>query len=733
MSDTNEDPPEEEEEEEEHQAEQEEEPEPAEKDWEDTIEVQGKDRVLKIKIAEGDFEKWAMYGLFDDSYWMVKTLGEETAPNANKTVTLINTGALWEIYHPSHETEQQNNTKQDDPEEEDEEDSKDEAREDIDPASTETVELDILTLIVTQSPDCGGVLFGYDTVQINTTCKWFSETINGPSMLSFGKILLDTVEFARKKNPEKTFRSDFSPFFDSASSAGDITTPEHPSGFFDHILATWQTAGIQPSKMIDPTSLLHQDVLVLLYRFLSRVPEKILDEITCATTTTADDDEPTTPVILQCISRTIKEMVALNQKKFPKELFLSCPGCREIHGIYKKRGREEGKPKYYKGDPVRGEPDFVLSFHVNYGWRLRRNGSVIFVAGGVVDLLPTDPARWLKMVEGSNLERSVPLYIMPSGLQKSTPLTKYLENPTHDPIVSTNYNNGSILYFSDFLLLIMMIEYRRGLALGFERLLDWKLRRNRPLTDPIGFHHLLFMNSHLSTQECVLRLVESSPQVFKALGKVPLRPFIMTCLPRFSSEAVLKLGSILHLIVADAEESQLDTYGTQLAPTDEVVVQNFVKNCRSFKTHYEEAYELLSKRNVVPKLVELVEKHGLLYTDVFLFHAVEAGNIDVVEYLITEAKLPAVIRKSFYMAPVPLLPYVVEKKQTDMLLMLIRNGHSLNVVWDYGSQSGIQYVRAHYSQRDKQQIFTLWKELEADRMKDPETGFGMLRPASRVY
>ena len=69
----------------------------------------------------------------------------------------------------------------------------------------------------------------------------------------------------------------------------------------------------------------------------------------------------------------------------------------------------------------------------------------------------------------------------------------------------------------------------------------------------------------------------------------------------------------------------------------------------------------------------------------------------------------------------------MEHKLTDMLLMLIERGYSLNSGWLDSKEYGVTFIENQFNPEDANTILKAWRSKEESRSIDPTTTFGMLR------
>ena len=610
----------------------------------------------RVHLCEG-LERWALHALHDDLYWTKKALSgnttgddDEDAPlppqqSINLMMVLEKTDdGAWDakILVPDKPEEAEgDNEESGTPEQEDEEGEEPEepeagAAEDASPVeevAPPQIRCDLLSLVVSQSTQCAAFFLAKQETTLDALVSFCGTTL-APDSRDFNNMFLMAVRAALEENPERSFQVAYQTFFGRPL----IIRERQPDSatFYADIMKDWSAAGLAVQHICADDIQYQHDVL-LFTKMLARCTPATFARLSAPPPEEDEEDKSEHRVTLPPFMAKVLTYETAEQKPYPKEIAVLCED-EAISGRYRKRGEEGGKPRYWKGDPVKGEGCYHIFYTENYGWRFRLDDQVLYVCRGVaVEDLPIRVQKW---TQAHAPRKTFDIVLTPAPLVGIIPKKSRLERDATDPILTSCYAPRDTppcslqLRCSDIALLLLMLDYHRGTALLFDNLLQFKLNQPRALTDPVGWPHLLYMHLPLAVPEAQMKVIETAREFLRPLGLVELKPFLTDIVPKLSPD-------LEHYLVSHC-------YDIILQQSDRGGKDECVKHCVHQEKYRLEAEKALAQKDSVEALKTTAKNRLLVYDDTFLYKAVMADDVDAVVYLLDECKLPPQVRQLKY-------------------------------------------------------------------------------------
>eukprot|EP01063_Lacrimia_lanifica_P024659 TRINITY_DN32528_c0_g1_i1.p1 TRINITY_DN32528_c0_g1~~TRINITY_DN32528_c0_g1_i1.p1 ORF type:complete len:810 (+),score=308.35 TRINITY_DN32528_c0_g1_i1:69-2498(+) len=612
------------------------------------------------------------------------------------------------------------------------------------------VEVDLFTLIVSQSVECASFFLKAMPGAVSLAnamelaCLSLDEQSAGRRLM---QDIVGAMQLARGVAPDAgaapaettLHRVDFTPIVAAADSCREKAkgaVGEHYA-FYERTVELLQNAGAGPSVPMDTSCFTRVEDFMVYYNIIMRAREEDLVKMAAAS---GDEEEggdeegeskpaatghiPLPPLVMDAF----KVFRQLERDGIGRTLRVICPSRPEIDGTYVKRGRENGFPRYWKGDPVKGATPCWLVCHATNGWQIKLGDAVAVMSRSVQTepgLTPIRPCLW---TAAKSPYPKVELHILSEAHAALLPkkLGKVVEVAKADPVLTRflGYDDvpsvKRVVRASDFLLLTLFLQARNASFVAFEKLLAQKAAKPRPVGDPTGWAHILYMCAGRADCDIVSALIAKTWEpVFRPAGLFSLEAFVNDVVPSLDLRLIAECVPLLFPYV---DPSAAYMQNEECA---------FVAAVKKYEVVYRKAHAMFSQGSCSPEEVGLLrslrEQSKLVFDATTLGVAVRAGNVRGVAYLIDEVGLPPHFREVVYQAGNPVMPYVIQHQLTDMVLMLIDRNLDLNATWDNGLMSGVRFIREHYPAADRDRVLARWKAKTAESESNPALGFGIMR------
>ncbi|KAJ9448779.1 hypothetical protein DIPPA_05900 [Diplonema papillatum] len=748
--------------------------EPLEKEWGEEFTLDGGSRlgVMRVRVpAEAPLADWMVHALNDDDFHLQKKLSGSSAPPPPAEEgeeppapddapppepLLLNTRWLLERRPDTDEYFELVLPKAPlaDPmgDAAAEEDAAEKAEDDDEPPASpaappaddeeeddgrEVVEIDFLTLVVSQSAACAARLLARpDDADLDGAVRWAAATATSAAF-GFVKNLLACISAATAEHglplSSPKLLVEVTPLFEASGAAQDTAGNR---AFYSNLVSSVLSSGLAPARFVSAAALRRQSEVELLHKTVFAVPEEALRRIAqppapadgdAAELDEAPVDKP--PALAPFLAETVLELRRLNGGVLPGSVSVGCPApgagaVGRLAGVYLRRGKAGGAARYWKGDPVKGGPQYWLSVADDGCWQLGEQEP----GGDPVPVCRTEAASVSPLTGACtwvSLESGLPARLVVSSQDLTGKLPKEKRLKTEDVVATAAYDGvGTPLMQSDVLTYVLGIESASGVLPAFEACLKAKIRD--PVRPPHALLHLLFHSLHALPPAAASLVISSCAELAFAAA-----PRASVELPLFLESMSAKIEPAGHL-----REIALRLYPHVLSKADAPSFASkacvpFLDECRELQVQYNAACDLLLEpdpRTAITMLESIVTRSGITLGATFLQRALVHNNAAVVRHLLVDHGVPPYVNEHVYQSPQPLLPLAIELKHTSVVLVLVELGYDLGSCYD-SSMTLLEKVRSSFPKPEADRIEGAWSEKEAVRVSDPRAKFGLLRAA----